>query len=119
MRKIMKESAYQLVKELREFLEENEFRHQVFTTFTDPKFEHPRSMPPIQDSVRSGFNTSYDSWYQTLATYFAQYADDRHTNVAQFGSLHGEQGSMPYQDAVEIVKARIGWLLINADELQV
>ncbi|MBD2753747.1 hypothetical protein [Spirosoma validum] len=118
IRKIMKESAYQLVEELEAFLRDNEYRYQVYTTFTDVQFEHVRSLPPIHDSVRTGFNEAFDPWYQTLATYFAHYADTKHTNVAQFGSLHEEARTMSHEEAVKIVKARIGWLLINADELE-
>ncbi|MBD2753730.1 hypothetical protein [Spirosoma validum] len=116
IRQIMREAAYQLAKELREYIELSELRYQ---TLTHDKFEHVRSLPPIEDSVRSGFNSTYDSRYQALVTFFIQFDDQRHTDVAQFGTLHVQERSMPYTEAVKIIKARIGWLLINADEMQI
>ena len=114
MRRIMKESAYQLAEKLQEFLKKEELRF-----FMEGSYIHPHSQPPIHDNLRISFNEEYGRWYYTLVLYFGQFQTNTHIDPATFGTLDVQQWTMAHEKALEIIKLRIGWLLITADRFVV
>lgn len=111
MRRVMKESAYQLAEKLQKFLKKEELRF-----FTEGSYTHPRSQPPIHDNLRVNFNHQYDQWYQTLVLYFGQTETNTHIDPVTFGTLDVQPWTMAHAKALEIIKLRIGWLLLTADK---